>query len=120
MRVRLFAALLVAGGAHAQEPKAPAKPVVGTWEVKYTDDSTMKLTLLEETISLLTLMVILEQITDAVQRFAEGTVTGVRLRKVQCGLVDIEVGPEVALRFRPTCRTKAEQIQSIRLGGHAC
>ena len=52
MRVRLFAALLVAGGAHAQEPKA--KPVVGTWEVKYTDDSTMKLTLLEDTISLLT------------------------------------------------------------------
>lgn len=54
MRVRLFAALLVAGVAHAQEPKAPAKPVVGTWEVKYTDDSTMKLTLLEDTISLLT------------------------------------------------------------------
>ncbi len=54
MWVRLFAALVVAGGAHAQEPKAPAKPVVGTWEVKYTDDSTMKLTLLEDTISLLT------------------------------------------------------------------
>ena len=54
MRVRLFAALLVAGGAHAEEPKGPAKPVVGTWEVKYIDDSTMKLTLLDETISLLT------------------------------------------------------------------
>jgi len=54
MRVRLFAALLVAGVVHAQEPKSPAKPVVGTWEVKYTDDSTMKLTLLEDTISLLT------------------------------------------------------------------
>ena len=54
MRVRLFAALLVAGVAHAQEPKGPARPVVGTWEVRYIDDSTMKLTLLEDALTLLT------------------------------------------------------------------
>ena len=71
MRVRQFVAVMVAGAAtalaaHAQgpggkpaepgdvKPVVPAKPVVGTWEVRYTDDSTMKLTLLEESVGLLT------------------------------------------------------------------
>lgn len=42
--------------ARGQEPPrtGPIKSVAGSWEVRYTDDSTMKLTLLEDTLSLLT------------------------------------------------------------------
>lgn len=59
MRVRPFAGSMIAVAvvvltATAQEDPKPAKPVVGTWEVRYIDDSTMKLTLLEESLSLVT------------------------------------------------------------------
>jgi len=54
MRVRLFAALLAVGVASAAVAQPPAKPVIGTWEVRYTDDSTMKLTLLEESLTFVT------------------------------------------------------------------
>jgi len=54
MRVRLIAALLAVGVASAAVAQPPAKPVIGTWEVRYTDDSTMKLTLLEESLTFVT------------------------------------------------------------------
>lgn len=54
MRVRPFAVLLAVGVASVAVAQPPAQPVVGTWEVRYIDDSTMKLTLLEQSLTFVT------------------------------------------------------------------